>query len=93
MRCEGAGHCWVQNKWPRVTDLTDKLLGRLTERVGPSGPLNETQPGEGTEGLWGTNGTRLQLKAIFTPPTLPLIYPCPSISWGPGDGAAAAAVK
>lgn len=46
LRWEGAGSLWVQNKWPRVTDLTDESLGRLTERVGPSGPLNETQPEE-----------------------------------------------
>lgn len=40
---KGASSRWLQNKWPRVTDLTHKSLGRLTERVGPSGPLNETQ--------------------------------------------------
>lgn len=40
---EAAGSCWVQNKWPGVTDLTDESLGRLAERVAPSGRLNETQ--------------------------------------------------
>lgn len=40
---QAAGSRWVQNKWPGVTDLTDESLGRLAERVGPSGPLNETQ--------------------------------------------------
>lgn len=61
---EGAGSREVQNKWPCVTDLTDESLGHLTERVGPSGPLNETQPEE-EGGREGGNGA---IQSYFYPP-------------------------
>lgn len=72
---------WVQNKWLCVTDLTGELLGRLTERVGPSGPLNETQPEEGeVEG--GGEWHRAAIESYFhLPPQL--IYPRPPLNWGP----------
>lgn len=77
---------WVQNKWLCVTDLTGELLGRLTERVGPSGPLNETQPEEGeVEG--GGEWHRAAIESYFhLPPQL--IYPRPPpLTEGPGDAA------
>lgn len=76
---------WVQNKWLCVTDLTGELLGRLTERVGPSGPLNETQPEEGeVEG--GGEWHRAAIESYFHPPPQ-LIYPRPPLAEGPGDAA------
>lgn len=69
LRWEGAGSRWVQNKWPHVTDLTDESLGRLTDRVGPSGPLNETQPEEGGE--WD----RTAIESYFYPPASTHLLP------------------
>lgn len=61
------------------------MLGRLTERVGPSGPLNETQPEEGeVEG--GGEWHRAAIESYFHPPPQ-LIYPRPPLAEGPGDAA------